>query len=220
MPASASDTISLDAVDPRWLRARWTLCEATVKRAAKSMGAAFHTAVLVMRVQQLAADESSTTLRTLSEHPLPDDSTQWFASVPETGTRYRVQIGFVSGSAFYAAVTSEVVATPRHPSSVATTGVPLAPDILAEIRELQSDSPTPFEVAAELVLRGHTQAGASVSCDGEPVRVERSGRFEVRYPLSSGRHVLPIETQSPTSDRSTLVIAAAEFSLRDLSGDE
>ena len=217
----ASDTITASAVDAYWLQARWTLSEATARRAAKSLGAAFHAARLVMRVQQLSGRATSPVVELLSEAPLPDDCSQWFADVPVPGGRYRVLVGFAAGAEFYAALTSETITTPTLTASGDAAGVaPLSADVLAELREQQSDAGPPLEVHADLMLHGRTRPGSKVLVEEQPIAVDATGHFEIRQRLESGRQIVPVEVAATSSRPGEMVVAAVELSLRTLSTEE
>ena len=217
----SGDAITVAAVDPYWLQATWTLSEATARRAAKSLGAAFHAARLVLRVQQLSGRATSPVVKLLSEAPLPDGCSQWFADVPTPGERYRVLIGFAAGAEFYAALTSETLVTPTLSASGEGAGVaPLSADVLAELREQHSDVGPSLEVHADLVLHGRTRPDSQVRVEEQTIDVDATGHFEIRQRLESGRQIVPIEVAATSSRPGEMVVAAVELSLRTLSTDE
>lgn len=215
---AAGRAIEVEAVDPRWLRVRWELPDANVRRAAKSLGADFHAARFVLRVQQLGGDRSSPVVRLLSEHPLPDDASQWFVAVPEANGRYRVAVGFAAAASFYAAATSDDVSMPKAADRPPAAGVTLPSEILAEMGG-GGVAPRRSEITAELVLTGRTRPGAAVTLESQPIPVDRAGHFTVTQPLQNGRQMIPLELHHGRGSEPEIVVAAIELSLRMLSDE-
>ena len=76
--------------------------------------------------------------------------------------------------------------------------------------------PLPFQVEAELVVRGGVSQNARVSLQGKPVAVSRDGRFCQRVELQAGRQVVPVVATAADHSQERTVILALELSAREL----
>jgi hypothetical protein len=76
--------------------------------------------------------------------------------------------------------------------------------------------PMPFQVEAELIVRGAASQNARVSLQGKPVTVSRDGRFCQRVPLQAGRQVVPVVATAGDRSQERTVVLALELSAREL----
>jgi hypothetical protein len=74
----------------------------------------------------------------------------------------------------------------------------------------------PFEVEAELVVRGAVAKDAKLTLLGRPLTVSREGRFCQRVPLQAGRQVVPVVATAADHTQERTVVLALELSAREL----
>jgi hypothetical protein len=67
-----------------------------------------------------------------------------------------------------------------------------------------------FEIDAELIVFGQTQADAKVTLQGEPIKLRPDGTFTVRYALPNARQVIPAVAQSASGLEQRTVVLAVE----------
>jgi len=67
-----------------------------------------------------------------------------------------------------------------------------------------------FEVDAEMVVFGKTQADAHVSLSGEPVKLRPDGTFAVRMALPDRRQVIPVVASSRDGHEQRTIVIAVE----------
>ena len=210
-----------DPVGPYWLQLRWTLSGETLGRAAAALGPAWHGAAPVIRIEQLGGSRTQATTTLLSEDPLPKDTRSWFARVPTPAGRYRAQIGFARGADFHLAAVSQPVTTPSAATPAADSGVPLAPQILSELRNLADDPDRrpSLEVTPELTLAIRTDPGRQILVDEHPQTASTDGSITTRHPLEPGRQVISIDAPTDPGQPSRRVLVAFELSVRSLDED-
>ena len=124
VPSGANVEEGLDAVahDPHWLHVRWCLKRCTVARAAAGLGSEWHRATPVLRVFRVTAHDTKSTSETvLKDVPVHGGCDHWFVSVEAPPCKFRVQIGYLAGEAFFPLAKSRRVTTPRPGSKAAET---------------------------------------------------------------------------------------------------
>lgn len=67
-----------------------------------------------------------------------------------------------------------------------------------------------FEIEAEIIVHGTTQAGAHVAMQGEPIKVQPDGTFHVRFDLPNRRQVIPIVARTKDGVEQRTVVLAVE----------
>jgi hypothetical protein len=67
-----------------------------------------------------------------------------------------------------------------------------------------------FEIDAELIVFGKTEADARVTLQGEPIKLRPDGTFTVRYALPNARQVIPAVAQSVGGLEQRTVVLAVE----------
>jgi hypothetical protein len=83
-----------------------------------------------------------------------------------------------------------------------------------------------FEVEAELIIYGHSQANSYLTLQGEPIKLEPDGSFRVRLDLPNRRQVIPMVASSKDGVEQRTIVMAVERNtkimepvLRDSTGD-
>jgi hypothetical protein len=66
------------------------------------------------------------------------------------------------------------------------------------------------EIDAEIIIHGATQAGAHVTMQGEPIKVQPDGTFHVRLDLPNRRQVIPILACTKDGVEQRTVVLAVE----------
>ena len=214
-------TLIAEAVDPQWLRVRWTPDAAAADRAAAAMGAAWHRAGQTLRVLAVTGPSSARIVRDVSLPPEVGrigQPGQWFVQADAQSRQVRVQLGYApAGStdddAFYAVLGSDVVTLPSEPEAIVGKGAPLPPEIRVELadRISQSDAP-PLAVTARLLVDG--QSRGPVRVDGEPVPLAADGGFTLTRSLDDGRLILTLEADPGTGGPPQRAIVAVDASVR------
>jgi hypothetical protein len=67
-----------------------------------------------------------------------------------------------------------------------------------------------FEIDAEIIVHGTTQAGAHVAMQGEPIKLQPDGTFHVRFDLPNRRQVIPIVASTKDGVEQRTVVLAVE----------
>jgi len=67
-----------------------------------------------------------------------------------------------------------------------------------------------FDIDAEIVVHGTTQAGAHVTMQGEPIKLQPDGSFHVRFDLPNRRQVIPIVASTKDGVEQRTVVLAVE----------
>lgn len=67
-----------------------------------------------------------------------------------------------------------------------------------------------FEIDAELIVFGKTEANAHVTLQGEPVRIREDGTFTVRFSMPNARQVIPAVASSSNGLEQRTVVLAIE----------
>src|SRR4029077_11674579 len=94
-PAAARDSLVADGNDPCWLHVRWTLSRDTLNRAEAALGAHWHSAVPILRILDLAGEDSGTSVQTrVRDVEIHGDVDHWYLPVEPAPRRYRIQIGY------------------------------------------------------------------------------------------------------------------------------
>lgn len=227
---AVSDRIEADAVDPRWVRVRWTLGESTVRRAAAVLGAGWHHATPALRLLRLSGPVSSRSIAVGQPCAVPPDARQWFVEVAEPGTCVQVQLGFLdagriaadgadrSGDAsFYAVLSSPPTTTPQTGPDLPAESAALPDEILAELRCVTGDEPTiDFELRPQLRLLGRSDPRSRLAADDEPIDVADDGTFELTRPLDSGRQIVSVDLTPQDGRPPQRTLVALELSVRTL----
>ncbi len=75
---------------------------------------------------------------------------------------------------------------------------------------LEGDASFEFDVDAEMIIFGSTQADAHVTLAGEPIKVRQDGSFTVRMSLPDRRQVLPVTSSSRDGATQQTIVLAIE----------
>jgi hypothetical protein len=73
-----------------------------------------------------------------------------------------------------------------------------------------------FEIGAELVVYGTTEAGAKVTLQGEVVPVRPDGTFSVRFSLPDARQIIPAVATSADGVEERTIVLAVERNTKEL----
>jgi hypothetical protein len=102
-------------------------------------------------------------------------------------------------------------------ANAAAAEVPVSGGLrIAEAATDPSIPALPFEVEAELVVRGAVAKDAKLTLLGRPLTVSRDGRFCQRVPLQTGRQVVPVVATAGDHTLERTVVLALELSAREL----
>jgi hypothetical protein len=117
-PSDVRDVLTAEGHDPCWIHVRWTLSRAMLVRAEAALGMQWHSAVPVLRVFDVTADEATTSsqirVRDVEIHGNVD---HWYLPVEHAPRAYKVQIGYRAPSGlFFVMAQSNRVQTPRPES--------------------------------------------------------------------------------------------------------
>ena len=221
MPASgAASTLIAEAVDPQWLRVRWTPDAANADRAAAAMGADWHRAGLALRVLAITGPSSARVVRDVMLPPEVGQTGrpgQWFVQADAESRQVRVQLGYTPAEsadddAFYAVLGSEAVTLPAEPEAIIDEGAPLPPEIRAELADrVAAPGGPPLALTARLLVDG--QSRGPVRVDGEPVPLRTDGCFTLTRSLD-GRLILTLEADPETGGPTQRAIVAVDASVR------
>jgi len=73
-----------------------------------------------------------------------------------------------------------------------------------------------FQLDAELIIYGSTEANARVTLQGEPVRLRPDGTFTMRFSLPEGRQIIPAVATSPDGVEERTIVLAVERNTKQL----
>ncbi len=101
--------------DPYWLQVFWELSRPSIDRARAAMGPHWHAAIPVLQLYKMAADGTSTLVRSI---PIHGGVSHWYVDVQDPPHEFRLEIGYsAGGSQFYSLARSNSVTTPRAGTS-------------------------------------------------------------------------------------------------------
>lgn len=207
-----TDSLLLEAMDSRWLRASWQLTSRALDRLAAAMGTDWHLAAPVLRLFRLTCDDAGPRSKSVVQDlPLPVDVRQWFISTGSPGGTWQVELGYLSkGGRFLPLMHSLPCQLPESARAHKRVSV-----TVEETGPPQTSAANPSEIVkleVELLICGQTLPGARVSVDRDKIAVDRNGQFEMTVPAPDGRMVLPIEIN--TSEHRQRVLMALERNTR------
>ena len=229
---TVDDTLVAEVFELNWLRASWHLSPKAIDRAAVALGAEWHQARPIIRVQHLEDDVDGSGVETVeSDVSITGDSDVWFVRVQHPEGNYRLQIGYITPKGrFFALARSK----PMNPMNSVTGD---SASIHAEERRssvfrrpedsgiLQRGPANgdgsqaqqfDLNLETELVVRGKTHPASSVTLLGESISVATDGVFQVTCPLNDGREVLPAVAVSPDGAEQRTVILGIEQNTKSL----
>lgn len=73
-----------------------------------------------------------------------------------------------------------------------------------------------FQLDAELIIYGATEANARVTLQGEPVKLRPDGTFTMRFSLPEGRQIIPAVATSPDGIEERTIVLAVERNTKQL----
>lgn len=73
-----------------------------------------------------------------------------------------------------------------------------------------------FQVDAELIVYGSTEANSRVTLQGEPVKLRHDGTFTMRFSLPDSRQIIPAVAVSPDGVEERTIILAVERNTKQL----
>ena len=73
-----------------------------------------------------------------------------------------------------------------------------------------------FQLDAELIVYGCTEANARVTLQGEPVKLRPDGTFTMRFSLPDSRQILPAVATSPDGVEERTIVLAVERNTKHL----
>jgi hypothetical protein len=117
-PSDVRDVLTAEGRDPCWIHVRWTLSRNTLARAEAALAMQWHSALPILRVFDVTADEATTSsqirVRDVEIHGNVD---HWYLPVEHAPRAYKVQIGYRAPSGlFFVMAQSNRVQTPRPES--------------------------------------------------------------------------------------------------------
>ena len=198
------DAFEVSAKSPYWLKVAWRLTEKTLNRAVAGMGPDWHRSRPVLRVSQMACDESGPHAKQVhSDIELPPDCSEWYVNVPGGIAAWGVELGYLSSTdKFFSLLHSPAIVMP---SSSGGDHLPVSRDPTAG-RSASGREQAGLSIAAELLMHGTVSPSALVTIDGSEIPIEtRSGKFEWRTRLGDGRIVVPIEARTDCESRRVLL---------------
>jgi hypothetical protein len=73
-----------------------------------------------------------------------------------------------------------------------------------------------FQLDAELIIYGATDASSRVTLQGEPLKLRPDGTFTMRFSLPEGRQIIPAVAQSPDGIEERTIVLAVERNTKQL----
>lgn len=231
LPAGAAlpqrDRFTASALDSHWIRADWVLSSRLIDRARAALGAAWHSAVPVIRVLDLSSGDSlSSTSSLAGEHELRSASQTSYLPIEHPDRTYMLQLAYRAGSGeMFVLARSNRVKVPA-PGAVPAEQ-PLEPRAENEVSGCRLPRPGRrgaeddgedfrFQLQAELVVHGVTEPGAELTLLGNPVRLNEDGSFRVQLSLEEGRQVIPAVVTTPDGSERRTIVLAVERNTREL----
>jgi uncharacterized protein len=101
--------------DPYWLHVYWELTTRSIERARAAMGQHWHTARPVLRLQEVARNGTTSSVRqTLRDIEIHGGVNNWYVDVQDPPKSYQLEIGYTSPDGrFFSLARSNVVSTPH-----------------------------------------------------------------------------------------------------------
>ncbi len=209
------DHLTIVAVSSEWMRAEWSIAETSLCRVKSALGQQSRAATPVLRLYEITDDECQTHGRTrVCDTEIALDTHEWFVRVDEPGRVYRLQWGMrAHDGEFYGICCSNLVEMPigeHRSNSCALPEKHAKSQISSRLSLDKTETDMPFEVEADVKLRGRAQPQSVVTIDGEHIPLRADGTFDWPYKLEDGRHVLPAVCMSADGRREQTVVLALE----------
>ena len=206
--STAEDVISVEAASPYWIRVMWTLTAKSVDRAVHALGADWHQSAPVIRVHSIPASEYHSGVKQWAKDvPIPARAREWFINVEESGTRWQLEIGYLSRCGeFYSLAHSAPIELPQEHRVRSGDGVPSigAP----RMRELESTEGTlKIAIDMKMLIQGVTNPDACLVIDEEQIDVGADGSFQIEQPLPDGRTAIPVIVELSGVSRQRALLA-------------
>jgi hypothetical protein len=174
------DVLIAEGRDPCWIHVRWTLSRNTLARAEAALGLHWHSALPVLRIFDVTAEEGTSSQIRLRDVEIHGNVDHWYLPVEHAPRAYKVQIGYRAATGlFFVMAQSNRVQTPRPESHSLRSREASKP---RPKRSASSGSPLDFEKFPSYDLRalptaklanGHSaRAAGSEGEDGSPLPVE------------------------------------------------
>lgn len=209
------DVLKASAVSPEWMRAEWTISEASIRRVESALGQHRRSAAPVLRLYEITDDECQTHGRTfVGDTEISLETNEWFVRVDEPGQVYRLQLGMrAHDGEFYGICCSNPVEMPVSEPTQGLSGSPSERERLPVPARCELDDPEremQLEIEVDVTIRGRAHARSVVTIDGEHQSLQANGTFQRSFPLADGRHVLPTVSTSVDGRREQTVVLALE----------
>ncbi|MCA9024098.1 MAG: DUF4912 domain-containing protein [Planctomycetaceae bacterium] len=209
------DHLTIVAVSPEWMRAEWSIAEASLCRVKSAIGQQSRAATPVLRLYEITDDECQTHGRTrVCDTEISLETHEWFVRVDEPGRMYRLQLGMrAHDGEFYGVCSSNLVEMPQCAPSVAVQArrdrqssreIPPRPSLELAETDVQ------FEIDADVTVRGRAHPQSVVTIDGEQIPLRVDGTFDWPCQLTDGRHILPVVCMSTDRRREQTIVLAFE----------
>jgi hypothetical protein len=113
-PTGRTNYIDTTVCDSHWLRAEWDLTRDSIRRAESKLAADWHRAVPVLRLFEVATDDTGTVSdRFVKDVPIEAGVNTWYVNVPSEARTFRVHIGYrTEQGRFFAIAKSNVCLMP------------------------------------------------------------------------------------------------------------
>lgn len=199
------DSLLLEALDSRWMRAAWVLSSRTLERVVAAMGVDWHLATPILRLYRVSCDEAGPRAKTtVQDFTLPADVRQWFISTPSPGGTWTAELGYLTKPGkFYPLMHSLPVELPETARAHSRKVDTREDENLSRSRD--EDGRISVRLNVELAIRGATVPGSRVLIDEDAVDVEQDGTFQCFVSAPDGRLVLPIEVTAPLGRQRVLM---------------
>ncbi len=212
---ACDDRLTSTAVSSEWMRVEWSIAETSLNRVHSALGQQRRGAVPVLRLYEIADDESQTHGRTrVGDTEISLDTHEWFVRVDEPGRMYRLQVGIrANDGEFYGICCSNPVQMPavNHRTAAQASDADslyFRPASCTTNSDPQNE--VPFVIDVEVMLRGAAHPQSVVTIDDEHVPLRPDGTFDWTLALADGRHVLPTVCKSADGRREQTVVLALE----------
>ncbi|MFO1066873.1 MAG: DUF4912 domain-containing protein [Pirellulales bacterium] len=114
----SKDRVALVVRDAYWLQVTWDISRRAVDRARAAMAEHWHTAQPILRLLRLDDTGTTSSAETIERDiPIHGGVRNWYIDLNGTPGRFRVMIGYLSGSRFHMLAKSNIVRTPTAGSS-------------------------------------------------------------------------------------------------------
>ncbi len=210
------DTLTATVIDGQWVELVWSLSGRMIGRAEASLGADWHSAVPVIRVEDVSQSDQTGHVKDVE---ITGQAEKWFLPLDDPTLVYRLHVGYrTRNGQFFSLARSRRVSLPqpgsssrlRRPGVVSRRSgrVPVPASLREQTRK--------FEVEAELVVHGHADPHAVVTLLGESVVLDEDGYFSVRTSLPEGRQVIPAVAVTPGGEEQRTIVLAIERNTKTL----